>query len=477
MRGLTRIAGLIVISVIAAVLVLLGGVIVNGTVSAFSAAKGDDNGNDKPGACESNLVDRPGLGCRKELDQLFEQGKQVFRFDTFGDEDFWGGRLNLHKAIEGEAFGGVGPGVSPKTALTAAGLKVDVNALPAKLRNQLKRGEVDLDSPATTLALLKLNSVVGVKGFFNGDGSLSSVGITCAICHSTVADSFAPGIGNRLDGWPNQDLDTGLIVSLAPNLAPMAQQVLGASDPAAIATLKQVLLSWGPGFYDAEVNIDAIGFKPDGSSAATRIPAAYGHLGENFHTWTGGFGDVTYWNAYVANLQMHGNGNFNDERFNDPDKYPAAVRGGFYKLRHDPDEVTSKLAPLHFYQLSLKAPTPPPGSFDPAAAKRGEAIFNGQGQCSDCHMPPLYTDAGYNSHKPSEICIDSFQADRGPTGAVGGTMVTPQLPGLWARSKRGFYHDGRFPTLLAVLNHYDSCFGLGLSAGQKSDLVEFLKSR
>ena len=478
----SRIARLIVVSVIAAVLVLLGGVIVNGTVSAFSAAnhkpkRPDDKGNDKPGACESNLVDRPGLGCRKELDQLFEQGKQVFRFDTFGDEDYWGGQLGLHKAIEGEAFGGVGPGVSPKTALTAAGLKVDVNALPAKLRNQLRRGEVDLDSPATTLALLKLNSVVGVKGFFNDNGSLSSVGITCAICHSTVDDSFAPGIGNRLDGWPNQDLDTGLIVSLAPNLAPMAQQVLGASDPAAIDTLKQVLLSWGPGFYDAEVNIDAIGFKPDGSSAATRIPAAYGHLGENFHTWTGGFGNVTYWNAYVANLQMHGNGNFNDERFNDPVKYPAAVRGGFYKLRHDPDEVTPKLAPLHFYQLSLKAPTPPPGSFDPAAAKRGEAIFNGQGQCSDCHMPPLYTDAGYNSHKPSEICIDSFQADRGPTGAVGSTYVTPQLPGLWARSKRGFYHDGRFPTLLAVLNHYDGCFGLGLSAGQKNDLVEFLKSR
>jgi len=455
-----------------AALVLLGAVLFNGTVSAFSTAKADD----KPGACESNLVDRPGLGCRKELDQLFEQGKQVFRFDTFGDEDFWGGQLELHKAIEGEAFGGVGPGVSPKTALTAAGLKVDVNALPEKLRNQLRRGEVDLDSPATTLALLKLNSVVGVKGFFNNDGSLSSVGITCAICHSTVDDSFAPGIGNRLDGWPNQDLDTGLIVSLAPNLAPMAQQVLGASNPAAIDTLKQVLLSWGPGFYDAEVNIDAIGFKPDGSSAATRIPAAYGHLGENFHTWTSGFGDVTYWNAYVANLQMHGNGNFNDERFNDPVKYPAAVRGGFYKLRHDPDEVTPKLAPLHFYQLSLKAPTPPPGSFDPAAAKRGEAIFNGQGRCADCHMPPLYTDAGYNSHKPSEICIDSFQADRGPTGAVGGTMVTPQLPGLWARSKRGFYHDGRFPTLLAVVNHYDSCFGLGLSNGQKSDLVEFLKS-
>jgi hypothetical protein len=480
-----------------AVLLLLGAVIFNGTVSAFS---GDDNEN--PGACESTLVDRPGLGCRKELNELFEQGKQVFRFDTFGDEDFWGGQLQLHKAIEGEAFGGVGPGVSPKTALTAAGLKVDVNALPKKLQSELKRGKVDLDSPATTLALLKLNSVVGVKGFFNRDGSLSSVGLTCAVCHSTVDDSFAPGIGHRLDGWPNQDLNTGLVVSLAPNLAPMAQQVLGSSSPAAIDTLKKVLLSWGPGFYDAEVNLDGIGFKQDAEgntligsdgkpeSAATRIPAAYGHLGENFHTWTGYFGDVTYWNAYVANLQLHGNGNFNDSRFEfiDPNtgepKYPAALRGSFNKLRHEPDEVTSKLAPLHYYQLSLKAPTPPPGSFDPAAAKRGMAIFNGQGQCSGCHMPPLYTDAGYNSHTPAELCLknslgqtDTFQADRGPRGLNPGSLVTPQLSGLWARSKRGFYHDGRYPTLLAVVDHYNSCFGLGLSNSQKSDLVEFLKSK
>jgi hypothetical protein len=238
-----------------------------------------------------------------------------------------------------------------------------------------------------------------------------------------------------------------------------------------------VLLSWGPGFYDAEVNIDAIGFRPDGKSAATRIPAAYGHLGENFHTWTGGFGNVTYWNAYVANLQMHGKGNFNDERFNDPVKYPAAVRGGFFKLRHEPDLVTPKLAPLHYYQLSLKAPTPPPGSFDPAAAERGEAVFNGRGKCSECHMPPLYTDAGYNAHTPTEMCIDSFQADRGPTGAIGSTLVTPQLNGLWARSKRGFFHDGRFPTLLSLTDHYNACFNLGLSAGEKGDLVEFLKSR
>jgi hypothetical protein len=447
------------------------------TLATILAAVSLSNPDQTPGACESQSVDAPGQGCAKALVGLFEQGKEIFRFDTFGDEDYWGGMLQLHEAIEGAALGGVGPGVSPRTALTVAGLKVDVDALPGNLQARLRQGQVDLDNPASTLALLGLNAVVGVKGFFDTRGSLSSIGITCALCHSTVDDSFAPGIGKRLDGWPNQDLNVGLIVSLAPNLAPMAVQVLGAADPATINTLKTVLLSWGPGFYDAEVNIDAIGFRPDGKSAATRIPAAYGHLGENLHTWTGGFGNVTYWNAYVANLQMHGNGNFNDERFNDPTKYPAAVRGGFFKVRHDPDQVTSKLAPLHYYQLSLKPPTPPAGSFDPAAAERGATVFNGPGKCSECHMPPLYTDAGYNAHTPAEICIDSFQADRGPTGAIGSTMVTAQLSGLWARSKRGFYHDGRFPTLLDVANHYDSCFNIGLSSGQKSDLVEFLKSR
>jgi hypothetical protein len=451
-----------------------------GTADATTGTELDDN--DNPGACELQSVDEPGAAqngagrrCAKAR-PLFEQGKAIFRFDTFGDEDYWGGKLRLHEAIEGAALGGVGPGVSPKTALTVAGLKVDVDALPTDLQVRLKRGKVDLDSPATTLALLKLNAVVGVKGFFGKGGSLSSIGITCAICHSTVDDSFAPGIGKRLDGWPNQDLDTGLIVSLAPNLAPTAEQVLGASDPATINTLKKVLLSWGPGFYDAEVNIDAIGFRPDGKSAAVRIPAAYGHLGEDLHTWTGGFGNVTYWNAYVANLQMHGNGNFNDERFNDPAKYPAAVRGSFFKLRHNPDQVTPKLAPLHYYQLSLQAPKPPVGSFDAEAAERGEAIFNGQGKCSECHMPSLYTDAGYNAHTPTEMCIDSFQADRGPTGAIGSTMVTPQLKGLWARSKRGFFHDGRFPTLLTVVSHYNACFNLGLRPAEERDLVEFLKS-
>jgi hypothetical protein len=442
-------------------------------LTAFSFSKAEQ----KPGACESQWVDEPGQRCEKALIRLFEEGKEIFRFDTFGDEDYWGGMLQLHQAIAGEALGGVGPGVSPNTALAVAGLKVDVAALPGSVRARLRTGRIDLDNPANTLALLQLDAVVGVKGFFDTGGSLTSIGITCGLCHSTVDDSFAPGIGRRLDGWPNQDLNVGLIVSLAPNLAPMATQVLGAGDAATIDTLKKVLLSWGPGFYDAEVNIDAIGFRPDGTSAATRIPAAYGHLGENFHTWTGGFGNVTYWNAYVANLQMHGNGNFNDERFNDPVKYPAAVRGSFFKLRHEPDQVTSKLAPLHYYQLSLKPPAPPPGSFNHAAADRGEAVFNGKGMCSECHMPPLYTDAGFNAHTPAEMCVDSFQADRGPTGATGSTLVTPQLSGLWARSKRGFFHDGRFATLLDVTGHYNTCFNLGLSPGEQRDLVEFLKSR
>jgi hypothetical protein len=432
----------------------VGGVIASRSPSEVSAAKDKSHDSDA-----------------KARDKLFEDGREIFRFDTFGDEDFWGGKLQLHKAIEGAKLGGVGDGVSPKTAL-AVGLKVDVDALPKTLVAALRAGKVDLDSPATTLALLQLNAVLGVKGVFNkGSNSLSSIGITCAFCHSTVDDSVAPGIGKRLDGWPNQDLNVGLIVSLAPNLKPFTDEI-GVDE----ATLKKVLLSWGPGYFDAEVNLDGKGFRPDGKSAATRIPAAYGHLGEDLHTWTGGFGDVTYWNAYVANLEMHGNGNFNDARFNDPVKYPAAVKNGSFRVRHDPDQVTPKLGALHYYQLSLPAPTPPPSSFNHAAAGRGQQIFSGKGRCSDCHMPPLYTDSGYNAHKPDEICVDSFQADRGPTGAIGSTLVTPQLKGLWARSKRGFYHDGRFPTLAAVIDHYDSCLSLGLSAGEKSDLAEFLKS-
>jgi hypothetical protein len=401
----------------------------------------------------------------KAANRLFDQGKRVFRFDTFGDEAFWGESLQLHRAIEGEGLGGVGPGVSPRTAL-AVGLKVDSKALPESLKDALRRGQVDLDSPATTLALLKLNSVVGLQGFFNRQGTLRSIGITCAVCHSTVDDSFAPGIGRRLDGWPNRDLNVGAIVSLAPNKRPLTD-LLGVDE----ATVNRVLAAWGPGKFDAELFLDGKGFRPDGKTAAVLIPPAFGLAGVNLHTYTG-WGSVTYWNAFVANLEMHGKGTFFDPRLNDPTRFPIAARAGFANVRNTPDLITPKLAALHDYQLGLPAPMPPRGSFDPAAARRGEKIFNGVGKCANCHVPPLFTEPGQNLHRPAEICTDAFQADRSPTGMY---RTTP-LKGLFAHAKGGFWHDGRFPTLGAVVEHYNTCFGLGLGARQQADLVEYLKS-
>jgi hypothetical protein len=397
--------------------------------------------------------------------RLFAQGKDIFRFDTFGDQAFWGGALQLHRAIEGRRQGGVGPGLSPKGAL-GAGLKVDARALPRSVVNALKRGKVDLDSPRTTLALLKLNSVVGVKGFFNRRGTLRSVGITCALCHSTVNDSLAPGIGRRLDGWPNRDLDVGAVISLAPNLKPFTD-LLGADE----ATVRQVLASWGPGKFDAELTLDGKAFRPDGKSGAVLLPAAFGLAGVDLATYTG-FGSVTYWNAFVANLEMHGQGSFFDARLNDPAKFPVAARAGLFNVRNRPDLISSKLPALHFYQLGLRAPKPQRRSFNVRRARRGKAVFNGKGTCANCHVRPTFSEPGNNLHTPAEICIDSFQADRSPTGKY---RTTP-LRGLFARKKGGFFHDGRFPTLGAVVEHYDGCFGTNLSEGEKLDLVEYLKS-
>jgi hypothetical protein len=397
--------------------------------------------------------------------RLFSQGRQVFRFDTFGDQAFWGSALQLHKAIEGSRLGGVGAGLSPKSAL-AVGLKVDAAALPRAVVQAIKKGKVDLNSPKTTLALLKLNAVVGVKGFFNAKGTLRSVGLTCAVCHSTVDNSFASGIGRRLDGWPNRDLNVGAVISLAPNLKPVTD-LLGADE----ATVKKVLASWGPGKFDAKLFLDGKAFMPDGRSAATLIPAAYGLDGVNLATYTG-FGQMTYWNAFVANLEMHGQGNFFDQRLNNPIQFPIAARAGFFDVRHTPDLVTPKLGALQYYQLGLKPPVPPEGSYDAARARRGKAIFDGKGKCSSCHVPPTFSDPGNNLHKPAEICTDSFDADRSPTGAY---RTTP-LRGLWARAKGGFFHDGRYPTLGAVVDHYNSCFGLNLSTRERGDLVQYLKS-
>ena len=414
--------------------------------------------------------------ARKSAD-LIAQGKQIFRFDTFGDEDFWGGQLQLHQAIQGEQFGGVGPGVSPATALDV-GLKVDVRALPERLRNQLRRGQVDLNDPAVTLALLKLNAVVGVQGFFNDDGSLSSIGITCALCHSTVDDSFAPGIGRRLDGWANRDLNVGAIVALSPDLSPF-EALLGVDRDTVVA----VLNSWGPGKFDAELVLDGKAFNPEqvtdgvvtgtNVSGATLLPPAFGLAGVNLHTWTG-WGSVPYWNAFVANIEMHGKGNFYDPRLNNADQFPIAAANGFGDIRSSVDLITPKLPALHAYQLSLLAPLPPDGSFDVEAAARGQALFaaDGKAQCATCHVPLLFTEPGWNLHTPEEMGIDSFQADRSPDRMY----RTSPLKGLWTHTEGGFYHDGRFATLLDVVNHYDTHFGLGLTDAEKADLVEYLKS-
>src|SRR5215208_2620556 len=337
---------------VAAASLVLGAVLFNvSAVSKSASGKGD-------------------RAALKAEQRLFAQGRRIFRFDTFGDQAFWGGALELHKAIEGKKLGGVGPGLTPKGALTA-GLKVDSAALPASVVRAIKRGKVDLDSPSTTLALLKLRAVVGVKGFFNRRGTLRSVGLTCAVCHSTVDNSFAPGIGRRRDGWANRDLNVGAIVSLAPNLKPVTD-LLGADE----ATVRKVLASWGPGKFDAKLFLDGKAFMPDGRSAATLIPSAYGLTGVNLATYTG-FGQMTYWNAFVANLEMHGQGNFFDERLNDANKFPVAARAGFGNVRHSPDLVTPHLGALQYYQQGLKPPRPPKGSFNKVAARRGRAIFDG----------------------------------------------------------------------------------------------------
>jgi hypothetical protein len=425
----------------------------------------------------SRPVDTTRVSSRADLRNLehaikqLRDGKEIFRHDTFGDQAFWGGALRLHEAIAGRAHGGVGPGLSPKAAL-AVGLKVDVEALPAKLRNDIQKGRVDLSAPATTLALLKLDAVVGVRGFFDdGDGRLRSVAITCALCHSTVDDSFAPGIGRRLDGWAARDLNVGEIIALAPNVQPLVDLLRIVHPTIDAAAVRTVLRSWGPGKFDAELLMDGKAFRPDGKSAATLIPPAFGLAGVNLHTWTG-WGSVTHWNGFVANLDMQGQGTFFDPRLNDSIKFPIAAQAGFADVRRTPDLVTPKLAPLHVYQLSLPAPRPPRGSFNAAAAKRGEAVFQDRADCARCHVPPIYTEPGWNMHKPDEIGIDSFQAERSPDEHY----RTAPLKGLWTHGKGGYYHDGRFATLDAVVDHYDQHFSLGLSSAEKADLVQYLKS-
>lgn len=435
--------------------------------------------------------------------QLLQQGRQTFRFDTFGDQAFWGDTIKLHQTIEGQQHGGQGPGLSPRQAL-ALGLKVDVDALPPSVQQGIANGTVNLDDPNVTLTLLKLNAVVGVTGFFDQQSpdplKLQSVGIQCALCHSTVDNSFAFGIGHRVDGIGNRDLQVGQIINFAPDLTAV-DQALGFPD----AAVRTVLKSWSRGTFDAELFLDGKAFHNDQNGvnrAPTVIPNALGMAGVNLHTYTG-WGQVTYWNAFVANLEMHGIGNFYDPRIDNAAQFPDGVRNHEFDVRHpeSADQITSKLAALQVYQLDIAAPQPPTGSFDAKSAARGANLFRtAPGTdpvtgatvfCSTCHVPPLYTEPGWNIHSGAEIGVDDFQADRTPGLTAPGSAApvngyrTAPLNGVWTKEINGpvfhsrgggFFHDGRFATLLDVVNHYNDTFKMGLNPAQKSDLVEFLKS-
>ncbi|MFL5476368.1 MAG: c-type cytochrome [Gemmatimonadales bacterium] len=368
-------------------------------------------------ACSDDGPDQPNP-------QQLAQGQQTFRFDTYGDETFWTDTLRMHEVISSS--------VSPATALSV-GLKVDADAVPPGTLES-----ADLNSPATTVALLKLNAVVGLKGTvetINGKDTLTKVGITCALCHSTVNNSVQAGIGQRLDGWPNLDLNVGAIVALSPALT---------------GPQKAVYNSWGPGKYDARYNFD-------GQNDPAVIPPAYGLDGVNSVTFTGDGDRIEYWNRYVGVTQMHGHGSFTEPRLN-------------ISVANPPDQIESKLPDLESYQLSLTTPAPPPGTFDAAAAARGQEVFNGQGQCATCHAGTTFTDANTRLHPTSEVPTDPTHAERSATGMY---RTTP-LRALWQHAP--YFHDGSAATLNDVVDRYDSAKNLQLTPAQKADLVEYLKS-
>jgi hypothetical protein len=367
-------------------------------------------------------------------------GKQIFRYDTFGDEQLWTTRLHMEQAIAG---------VSPALALKV-GLKVDAEALPPAIVADLLDKKVDLDDPAVTLLLLSVNAVVGVIGKV-GPGGLESVGITCALCHSTVDNSLLPGIGRRLDGWPNRDLNVGAIVSLSPMTTDAE---------------KDILSKWGPGKFDPRLRaFDGLNFIPLNSpSLPVVIPPAYGLKHVGFETFTGD-GPISYWNNYVGVTQMGGHGSFSDPRI------------GLH-ITQTPDLVRPKLPALLDYQLSLQAPAPPEGSFDRQAARRGRKLFRGEARCSECHLPPAFTDVLSrrhgaevpNLHAPSEEGQEPEYASRSATKLY----RTSPLRGIWQHPP--YFHDGHAATLMDVVNHYATALPLSLRPAEKADLVEYLKS-
>ena len=366
-------------------------------------------------------------------------GQKIFRFDTFGDEQLWTGALRMPEALAT---------VDPKTALSV-GLKVDAEALPAALVESLRKGQVDLGSPKTTLELLKLNAVVGVKGEVSADGTLTRVGVTCALCHSTVDNSFSPGIGKRLDGWANRDLNVGAIIALSPAL-----------DDAT----KKEFQTWGPGKYDPRHHaFNGTKLVPLNSpSLPIVIPSIFGLRNVGFETVTGD-GPISYWNSYVGVGQMGGHGSFNDSRIG-------------LTITQTPDQVTPKLKPLLEYQLSLQAPQAVKGSVEATAARRGEQLFRGEARCASCHRGDAFTDVmsgGHDKpvlHEPGEVGTDAKYAQRSATKKY---RTTP-LRALWQHPP--YFHDGSAADLPAVVDHYDRHLTLNLKPEQKKDLVEFLKS-
>ncbi len=367
---------------------------------------------------------------------LVAQGKQVFRFDTFGDETQWTDTLRMHEVIR--------LSVDPTTTLSV-GLKVDADALPAAVVTRILNDSVDLRSPATTVALLKLGAVVGLKGTVetvNGTDVLTRVGVTCALCHSTVDNSFAPGIGKRLDGWPNRQLNPGAIIALSP---------------APSAAAKAVYNSWGPGKYDPRFNLD-------GKNGPQVIPPAYGLAGINKTTSTGDGNDLAYWNRYVGVTQMGGHGTF------------VEPRTGVNVTNGSDDLITSKLPALQAYQLSLAAPPPPSGSFDAAAADRGKLVFNNAGKCVTCHSGPEFTDANTRLHPPSDAVSEPEPGGAPSYASRSATKQyrTAPLKGLWQHAP--YFHNGTAPTLDAVVQTYNTKQSLGLTAAQISDLTQYLKS-
>jgi mono/diheme cytochrome c family protein len=366
---------------------------------------------------------------------LAAMGKDIFRFDTFGDETFWTDMLMMNVAVST---------VDPTKAL-AVGLKVDAEAIPPDVVMGVQNGTVSLTSPATTIALLKLNAVIGVKGTVESVGgvdTLTRIGITCALCHSTVDNSFMTGIGKRLDGWPNHDLNPGAIIALSPALPDEK---------------KAIYNSWGAGKYDPRYN-------QDGISGPQVIPPAYGLLGINSITATGDGNDIAYWNRYVAVTQMGGHGTFKESRTN------VDVTNG------TDDQVSAKLPALQEYQRSLAAPTPPADSFNAAAAARGKMVFEGAGKCATCHSGSEFTDANSKLHEPSEVVSEPEPGGVASYASRTATKKyrTAPLKGLWQHAP--YFHNGSAATLDAVVETYDSKKTLGLTADQKADLVQYLKS-